>query len=128
MSELSNFLETELIDHILRNASYTSPTTIYVALYTDDPTDADSGTEVSGNNYARQSVTFSAPSNGATSNSSDITFPTASASWGTITHIGLHDASTAGNLLLHSPLTASKAVGTDDTFKINSGDLDVDLA
>ena len=128
MSELSNYLENKLIDHILRNTLYTRPTTVYVALYTDDPTDGDSGTEVVGNNYARQSAAFSAPANGATSNSSDITFPTASASWGTITHIGLHDALTTGNLLFHSALTASKAVGEDDTFKINSGDLDVDLA
>ena len=128
MAEISNFLENELIDHILRNAAYTSPTTVYVALYTSDPTDADSGTEVSGGSYARQSVAFSAPSNGATSNSSDITFPTATANWGTITHVALRDAVTTGNMLFHSPLTASKIVNDGDTFKINATDLDVDLA
>ena len=128
MAELSNYLENELIDHLLRNLAFTSPTTVYVALYTDDPTDADAGTEVTGGSYARQSVAFGAPSDGAADNSSDITFPTASASWGTITHIGLRDAVTAGNLLFHSPLAASKAVGNGDTFKINAGDLDVSLA
>ena len=128
MAELSNFLENELMDHILRNLAYTSPTTVYVALYTSDPTDADSGTEVSGGSYARQSVAFGAPSNGAADNSSDITFPTATANWGTVTHIGLHDALTTGNLLFHSPLAASKTVNDGDTFKINAGDLDVSLA
>ena len=128
MAELSNYLENELYDHLLRNLSYTSPTTVYVALYTDDPTDADSGTEVTGGSYARQSVAFGAPSDGAGDNSSDITFPTASASWGTVTHIGLRDAVSGGNLLLHSALTASKVVGNGDTFKINAGDLDVSLA
>ena len=128
MAELSNYLENELIDHLLRNLAYTSPTTVYVALYTDDPTDADAGTEVTGGSYARQSVAFGAPSDGAADNSSDITFPTASASWGTITHVGLRDAVTGGNLLFHSPLAASKAVGNGDTFKINAGDLDVSLA
>ena len=128
MAELSNFLENELMDHILRNLAYTSPTTVYVALYTSDPTDADSGTEVSGGSYARQSVAFGAPSDGAADNSSDITFPTATANWGTVTHIGLHDAASSGNLLFHSPLAASKTVNNGDTFKINAGDLDVSLA
>ena len=128
MAEISNFLETELIDHVLRNAAYTSPTTVYVALFTDNPTDADSGTEIATGSYARQSVAFSAPSNGATSNSADITFPTATANWGTITHAGMYDASTSGNLLFHSALTVSKVVNNGDTFKINATDLDIDLA
>lgn len=128
MAQLSNALENELFDHVLRNLAYTSPTTVYVALYTDDPTDADVGTEVTGGSYARQSVAFGAPSDGAGDNSGDITFPTASASWGTVTHIGLHDDLTAGILLFHGALTASKAVGDGDTFKINAGDLDASFA
>jgi hypothetical protein len=66
----------------LRNTSYTSPATVYVSLYTTDPTDADSGTEVSGGSYARTAVTFGAPSNGVSTNSADVTFPTATASHG----------------------------------------------
>lgn len=128
MSELSNDLETKLINQVLRNTAYTRPTTVYVALYTDNPTDADVGTEVTGGSYARQSVAFGAPSDGATDNSSDITFPTATADWGTVTHVGLHDAVSGGNLLFHSPLAASKVVSNGDTFKFNAGDLDVSLA
>ena len=108
MAEFSDFMENKIIDHMLRNQAYTPPATVYVALYTDDPTDADTGTEVSGGAYARQSVTLSAASGGATSNSADITFPTATADWGTITHVLLRDASTGGNLLMHSALDAAR--------------------
>ena len=108
MAEFSNYLENALINAVLRNTSYTSPTTVYVALFTSDPTDAGSGTEVSGGSYARTSITFGAPSNGVTTSNADCTFPQATASWGTVTHIGLYDASTSGNLLFHTPLDQAK--------------------
>ena len=73
---MSNHLENALINATLRNTSYTSPATVYVALFTTDPTDAGSGTEVSGGSYARTSVTFAAPSNGASASNADCTFPT----------------------------------------------------
>lgn len=125
---MSNYLENALINGTLRATSYTAPTTIYVALYTSDPTDADAGTEVSGGSYARTSVTFGAPSNGVSTNSADVTFPTATGSWGTVTHIGLRDASTAGNLLYHTPLDTSKTISSGDIFKITTGNLSVTLA
>ena len=128
MAEFSNFLENALINATLRATTYTSPATVYVSLYTSDPTDADSGTEVSGGSYARTSVTFDAPSNGVTQNSADVTFPTATASWGTVTHIGIHDASTSGNLLFHTPLDTSKTIDSGDIFKITTGNLSVTLA
>jgi hypothetical protein len=99
-----------------------------VALYTADPTDADSGTEVSGGSYARTSVTFGAPSNGVATNSADVTFPTSTGSWGTVTHVGVRDAVTSGNLLYHAALTTSKTVSSGDIFKISSGNLSVTLA
>ena len=125
---MSNYLENALINVTLRATSYTAPTTVYVALYTTDPTDADTGTEVSGGSYARTAVTFAAPSNGVTTNSADVTFPTCTASWGTVTHIGLRDASTSGNLLYHTPLDASKTIDLGDIFKITTGNLSVTLA
>jgi hypothetical protein len=128
MSEMSNYLENALINVTLRATSYTAPTTIYVALYSNDPTDADTGTEISGTNYARQSVTFGAPSNGASTSSSAVEFPQAGSAWGTITHIGLRDASTAGNLLYHTALDASKTIASGDVFRIASGSLSVTLA
>jgi hypothetical protein len=128
MAEFSNFLEDALINATLRNTTYTSPATVYVSLYTSDPTDADTGTEVSGGSYARTSVTFDAPSNGVTQNSADVTFPTATASWGTVSHIGVHDASTSGNLLFHTALDTSKTIDSGDIFKIETGNLTVTLA
>ena len=128
MAEFSNFLENAIINAVLRNTSYTSPTTVYVGLFTNDPTDADTGTEVSGGSYARVSVTFGAPSNGVSTNSADVTFPTATSSFGTVTHIGIHDASTGGNLLFYTDLSVSKTIDTGDIFKITTGNLSVTLA
>ena len=125
---MSNYLENALINATLRNTSYTSPTTVYVGLFTSDPTDAGSGTEVSGGSYARTSVTFGAPSNGASTNSADITFPTATGSWGTVGWIGILDASTTGNLLYHTALDTSKTIDSGDIFKISTGNLSVTLA
>jgi len=128
MAEFSNYLENALINAVLRNTTYTSPATVYVSLYTTDPTDADTGTEVSGGSYARTAVTFGSPSNGVTTNSADVTFPTATASWGTVTHIGIHDASTSGNLLFHTPLDTAKTIDDNDIFRIETGNLSVTLA
>ena len=130
MAEMSNYLENALINVTLRATSYTAPTTVYVALYTTDPTDADTGTEVStsGTGYARTAVTFAAPSNGVSTNSATVTFPTATAAFGTVTHIGLRDASTAGNLLYHTPLDTSKTIDAGDIFSITTGNLSVTLA
>ncbi len=128
MAEMSNFLENALINATLRNTTYTSVATVYVSLWTSDPTDAGSGTEVSGGSYARTSVTFAAPSNGVTTNNADVTFPTATASWGTVGWIGINDALTSGNLLYHTALDTAKAIDTGDIFKISSGNLSVTLA
>jgi len=128
MAEMSNYLENALINATLRNTSYTSPTTVYLALYTNDPTDADTGTEVSGGSYARQSITFGAPSNGASTNSADITFPTATGTWGTVTHVGIRDNVTGGNLLYHTALDVSKSISSGDIFTISTGNLSVTLA
>jgi hypothetical protein len=128
MAEMSNFLENALINATLRNTTYTSVATVYVSLWTSDPTDAGSGTEVSGGSYARTSVTFAAPSNGVTTNNADVTFPTATASWGTVGWIGINDAATSGNLLYHTALDTAKAIDSGDIFKIASGNLSVTLA
>jgi hypothetical protein len=128
MAEMSNYLENALINATLRNTAYTSPTTVYLALYTTDPTDADAGDEVTGNGYARQSITFGSPSNGTSTNTAAIQFPQATGSWGTVAYIGIRDASTSGNLLYHTALDASKAIATGDVFTIAIGSLSVTLS
>jgi hypothetical protein len=128
MAEMSNFLENALINATLRNTSYTSPTTTYLALYTSDPTDADTGTEVSGGSYTRQPITMGAPSNGASTNSASIEFSQATADWGIVAYVGIRDALTSGNLLYHTALDTSKTIANGDIFKITAGNLSVTLA
>lgn len=127
MAAFSDYAENAVLDHVLGTTALTSPTDVYVALFTSDPTDADSGTEVSGGSYARQTMAFNAAASGAADNSADVTFPTATASWGTVTHTGLYDASTSGNLLLHGALGTSKTIDSGDTIKFAAGDYDVTL-
>jgi hypothetical protein len=128
MAEISNYLENAIINATLRNTAYSSPATVYVGLYTNDPTDANTGTEVSGASYSRKSVVFAAPSDGVSASSADVIFDAATTNWGTITHIGILDALTSGNLLYHTQLDASKTIDTNDIFRINSGALTVTIA
>lgn len=127
MAELSNYLENKLLDHVLRNVSYTSPTTVYVGLFTSDPTDDNTGTEVSGGSYARQILSVTTASGGIVTSSADVTFPQATGSWGTVSHIGLLDSLTSGNLLMHTPLTTSRAIESGDILKISTGNLTASL-
>ena len=93
MAAISNYLENELLDHVLKNAAFTSPSTVYLALYTSNPTDADSGTEV---DVDRQAITFGSVASGGTiSNTADITFTSMPAA--NVTHVGIHDHISAGN-------------------------------
>jgi hypothetical protein len=128
MAEMSNYLENALINATLRNTSYTSPATVYIGLYTSDPTDANTGTEVSGGSYTRTAVTMGAPSNGVSTNTAAVEFPQASGSWGTVGWIGILDATSSGNLLYHTALDTSKTISSGDIFKIAIGGLSVTLA
>ena len=124
---LTNTYENTVLDWLLTTDTATRPTSWYVGLFTSDPTETGAaGTEVSGGSYARTAVTFSITDNAAT-NSAAIEFPEATASWGTITHIGVMDASSGGNMIVHSALSASKTIASGDVFRINAGDLDITL-
>ena len=123
----SNFLETEILDHVFAGAAYTAPGTKYLALFTAiSDGEAGSVTEISGNAYARQSVAFTTSGN-TTSNNAAVEFPTATGSWGTVTHVGVYDASSSGNLMAYATLSSSKAIATGDVFRVPSGDLDITL-
>lgn len=121
---LSDYLENKLLDHFLGTTSYTMPS-VYVALYTVAPSDAGGGTEVSGGSYARQAATFTAASGGATSNDSNLDFTDMPAC--TVVAIGVFDALTTGNLLVHGTLTANKSLDAGDTLRIATGDLDISI-
>ena len=137
MGSFSDYLEKEILDHVLGGADYSRPATVYIGLWTAALNDASTGStanEVSGGSYARKSVTNNSTNwpaaSGTTatkSNGTAITFVTATASWGTVTHFAILDAATAGNILGWAQLTASKAIGSGDTASFAIGDLDVTL-
>jgi len=131
---LTDYLEGQLINHIFRTGSFTKPTTLAVALFTAAPSDAGGGTEVTGGSYARVAVApgdanWSAPSagNGTTDNVGTVTFPQATADWGLATHWGVFDATSAGNLLVWAPLTASRNITTGATPSFGAGALTVQM-
>ncbi len=128
MSAMSDFLELEVLDHVLGTGSYTMPTTVRIGLSTGSFGDDNSGTELSGSGYARQAITFAAASSGSAATNATVTFPTATGSWGSVSHWGIFDAASSGNLLLHGAFASAKTIGTGDVFRINSGDLTVTAA
>jgi hypothetical protein len=121
----STYLDNALLNAVLVNTPYTSPATVYVALYTATPGPTGGGAEVSGGSYARTACTFGAASNGSMTNSADCTFPQATASWGTIAYFGVFDNATAGNLLYYGSLTASKTINSGDQLKFAAGGITV---
>jgi hypothetical protein len=130
MAGFSDYLEDKVLDHVFGGNAYTAPSTLYVALYTSAPSDTGGGTEVSGGGYVRQTATFTVSGTNPTtaSNTGAIEYPTATANYGTVTSVGIFDASSSGNLLAYANLTTSKVVSTGDVFRFNAGDLDVTLA
>lgn len=129
MSALSDYAENLLLDWLMTTGTATRPTAWYLALFTSSPNDDASGSEVSGNGYTREAVTFDAASGGSTSNDGLITFgPASGGNWGTITHFGIFDASTNGNLLWHGALSASRVVNDGDSIQVPVGNLTLTLA
>ena len=133
MSEASDYVENQILNCYLNQTNITAPTAIYVGLHTADPTDAGTGAEVSGNGYARVAITdkfgTASGTGGSVSSNADITGFTASGgNWGTVSHIGIYDASTSGNLLFHTALDSSATVNDGDSFQISSGNLTVTVA
>jgi len=128
MADMTTYLKNELVDHVLRNAAYASPNALYVALFTTATGDDGSGTELSAGGYARQALTVDAPSDGATANTSAVTFGPATEDWGTVTHCAIYDAETNGNMLMHDALSTSRPIGDGDELEFAAGDLDVVFA
>jgi len=137
MSDFSNFLEKELLDQVLRAEAWVAPSSVWIALFTADnglETNVQIG-EVATGGYTRMEIGGSSGrsflaatgSPGATDNADVVTFPTATAGWGTITHTAIMSASTAGEVLIHGLLTLPKTVVVDDIVKFAVGDFDISL-
>lgn len=128
MTAFSDYAENALINHLLRNSALSSPATVYLALYTTNPTDADSGAEVSGGSYERKSIAFDAPSNGVTQNTSQVSFPVATGTWGTVTHWAIADASSGGNILFHGSLTTPQEIISGRQIVFGAGQVTITLS
>lgn len=135
MAGKSNYLENGLLNHVFRGVAFpTLGASVYLALFTTLPgEDGSGGVEVSGGSYARQAVTratgqFKDPATGTqglTENINTITFPTATADWGTVVGAAWMDAPSAGNMLYFNSLAVSKTVNTGDVLKFNAGDAEI---
>lgn len=130
MAALSDYSEKLILDYLMTTGSATRPTNWYVALYTAAPSDSGGGTELSGSGYAREAVTFAAATSGAgtTSNSGAVVFTADGGDWGSVTHMGIHDASSSGNLLWHGALAAAKTVLDGDSLEFAAGNIDLTVA
>lgn len=133
----TNYLEDKVLNHVFGGTAYTAPSALYVGLFTAEPNETGGGTEVSGNGYARQSVAMSVSGTSPTEADNDaaIEFPAATGSQGTVSHAGVFDALTGGNLLAYATLTDPddfttanpKAIGSGDIFRIAIGNLKIRL-
>ena len=136
MSAMSDYLEAQLRTHIFRTGSFTKPSALHIALFTAAPSDAGGGTEVSGGSYARVqrnpadgNWSIGTSTDGIITNTADITFPAPSANWGTVTHFGIFDAATGGNLLFHGALTTSRTINNGDNAPVfQAGSLSITFA
>lgn len=143
MAAMSDYLENKLIDQIFRAQAFTFPATLHVGLLTAAPSDTGGGTEVTGNNYSRVAVAASlanfagtqsagstvasSGTSGTTSNNGAVNFPTPSGTWGLVTHFGIYDAASAGNLLFYGALTTSKTINTNDVVSFAAAALTVQI-
>ena len=127
----SDYLEESIINHVLRNTAYTSPASVHVGLYSVAPGETGGGTELSGNAYARQAVTFGAPTQtgsptvAQTSNSNEVLFPEATGAWPEAVAFGIFDAVSVGNLLYYGTLDTPRTAGLGDQIRFQVGTLTV---
>jgi hypothetical protein len=127
---MTDSVENAILNCYFNQTNITAPTAIYIGLFTAAPSDTGGGTEVAAGDYARVNCTASFPTasgTGTLSNNADIAFAEAESDWGVVTHIGIFTAATEGTLLWWGALSAQKTINTGDTFKILSGDLDIEV-
>jgi formylmethanofuran:tetrahydromethanopterin formyltransferase len=120
-NDFSHYLSTKILDHVFRNVAYTPPATVYVGLYSTDPGQDDTGTELSGTGYERQIPSFDPASDGELFGNANITFPIANGNWGTANFFGVRDALTGGNLLVSGSLSPAFAISSNDQLIIDVG-------
>ena len=126
MSSLSDVAENHALNWLTGNSTTAPTTSLKVALVTANGSDSAAGTEVTGGSYARQNVSFSAASGGATSNSGTLTWTDMPAC--TVVGVEIYDSAGSPVRWWWGALSASKTVNAGDTFTIAAGDLDLSMA
>jgi hypothetical protein len=127
MSGMSNYLANAIINTTLRNVPFLPPSSVYLALFTSDPTDNNIGGEINAPSYTRQQFLLNAPVNGVSTNVASIVFNAATTNWGLINYIGVYDALTGGNLLYSDVLNPSQVINANEIFRIYPNDLTITL-
>lgn len=144
MSAFSNHLETGLLNHTLRGAALAAPSGVFLALFTSDPTDAGTGDELTDSAYSRQDIAGgdaiatgwtepdvydngTDPVGHAVTNAKLITFPPIEDTTVTVTHYGIYDAATGGNLLYHGEFAVAQTLAVNDVMSVAVGGLTVVL-
>lgn len=119
----SDYLEAQVLDAALGTDTFPAVTQAYLALYSTNPTDADTGTELTGNGYERKEINFAAATVGAgtTSNTNTVTFTASGGNWANATHFGIRDALTGGNLLYHSNLDTARQINDGEQLIFDPG-------
>ena len=125
MSAMSDYLELKFLDHFTGTASTSAPSAVYLGLATGSIGDDASGSELTGNNYSRKAITFASASSGSIASNANVEFDPATGNWGSVSHWGIFDASSSGNLLFHGSFTSAKTIASGDILKVASGSLTI---
>ena len=125
---MSDYLELKFLEHFTGTSSTSSPSAVYLGLSTASLQDDNSGTELTGNNYSRKAITFASASSGSIASNAAVEFDAATGSWGSVSHFGIFDAASSGNLLFHGAFSAAKTIASGDVLKVASGSLTITAA
>lgn len=123
---MTNYLANQIGNATLRGTTYTGVANVYASLYSVTPTASASGTELTGNGYSRQLITFSSAANGVVTSNTAVTFTNSGNAWPTIVAFGIADASSTGNLLYYKGI-ASRNVQLNGNVILGSGNVTITL-
>jgi hypothetical protein len=128
MGSITDTIENEVLDHILKVGAYSPAATVYLGLSTADPTDAGSGwADPTYTGYARKTISFGAAASRKITQNADVTFDQCTAGSSTVSHYGIWSAVSGGTLLAYGALATPKSIVAGNTPKVVSGQVYVEF-
>lgn len=128
----SNFLEESILNYFFRKQSVPQPTNLYLALYINDPTDSDTGTEVTGSGYTRQQITFGTPTQSGgkavITNNQKVEYAIAGSGWGKVSHWAIHSAFTGGNMLTYGAFSVINDIKQGNRVEVGTSNLEISMS